>query len=184
MIRRLISGLHPGDDLIPDANLVFDRLATLPGRPEAVWPWLVQLGKARAGWYLPGRVERLLPPSRRATRELDGRWQSLAVGDRIPDYGGREEYLEVAVIDPPSTLVYRSERRGTPFTWALLLESPQPDATRLRLRFRGRLRSTGWRRRVIVGAGDFFDFSTTELMAAGLRERLRVSSPPQSGARR
>ena len=140
--------------------------------PVEIWPWLIQLGKRRAGWYLPRTVERLVPSGRRATRRVDPRWQVLGVGDRIPDYGGRDEYLEVARIDPGRALVYRSERRGAPFTWALLLEPQGPGQTVLRLRFRGRLRSTGWRRRAIVTAGDFFDWATGGLMVKGLRERL------------
>ena len=44
----------PGDDLVPGARVLMDRAATLPAPPELVWPWLVQLGRERAGWYLPG----------------------------------------------------------------------------------------------------------------------------------
>jgi hypothetical protein len=53
-----------------------------------------------------------------------------------------------------------------------LLEPHGPGATALRLRFRGRLRSAGWRRRAIVTGGNFFDWATGALMLAGLRERV------------
>jgi hypothetical protein len=165
-------GRAPGDELISDANMVFDRVSVIDARPAEIWPWLIQLGKRRAGWYLPRMVERLVPPARRAARRVDPRWQVLGVGDRVPDYGGRDAYLEVARIEPGQALVYRSERKGTPFTWALVLEPRGAGATVLRLRFRGRLRSTGWRRRALVSAGGFFDWATGALMVAGLRERL------------
>ena len=45
----------PGDDLVPRADVVMDRAFDLPAPPEVVWPWFVQLGKKRAGWYLPRR---------------------------------------------------------------------------------------------------------------------------------
>ena len=45
-----------GDDIIPDANMVFDRGRDIAAPPEAVWPWLLQLGKRRAGWYAPRSV--------------------------------------------------------------------------------------------------------------------------------
>lgn len=44
-----------------------DRAFALPGTPDVVWAWFVQLGKRRAGWYLPWAIERLLP-SRRSAR--------------------------------------------------------------------------------------------------------------------
>jgi hypothetical protein len=167
----------PGDELIPDADMVFDRVSTIDAGPEQIWPWLIQLGKQRAGWYLPASVERVIPSRRRATRRVDPRWQVLRVGDRIPDYGGRHEYLEVVSIDPERALVYRSERRGAQFTWALLLEPRGQGTTALRLRFRGRLRSTGYQRRAIVAAGGFLDWATASLMLAGLRERLAAHRP-------
>jgi hypothetical protein len=163
---------QPGDDLISDANMVFDRMIELTASPEQIWPWLVQLGKRRAGWYMPARVERIVPPSRRGAWHLDPRWQTLNVGERIPDYGGPRAELEVASIDPERTLVYRSQRRGTAFSWALILHPVSPTRTRVQLRFRGRVTSTGWRYQAIMRIGDLFDRLTGELLLRGLRERV------------
>jgi hypothetical protein len=170
----MTTDLNPaaGDELLPVANMIFDRRITLDATPERIWPWLLQLGKHRAGWYLPARLERLLPARRRASRLIDARFQDLKLGDRIPDYGGRDEWLEVARLEPPVALVYRTERRGRPFTWALLLTAAEPGRSELRLRFRGHLRSQGWQRRAIVTAGGFFDWLTGALMVEGLAERL------------
>ena len=69
----------PGDELVPDARLGLDRATTLPAPVERVWPWLVQLGKGRDGWYLPRSLELLVPPARRGLRRLDprcGAWRS------------------------------------------------------------------------------------------------------------
>ena len=43
--------------MIPDAGVVLDRRAEFGCSAEALWPWIVQLGKGRAGWYLPGWLE-------------------------------------------------------------------------------------------------------------------------------
>ena len=40
----------PGDDLIPDAAST-TRAITIAAPAEQVWPWLVQLGYGRGGWY-------------------------------------------------------------------------------------------------------------------------------------
>jgi hypothetical protein len=172
----------PGDEIVSDAAMVFDRTREIRATPEVIWPWLVQLGKRRAGWYLPSRVERLLvPPGRRGATALEPRWQGLGAGDRVPDYGGRDEELEVASIDPPHALVYRSERRNAVFSWALLLRPAGPGATIVHLRFRGRIKSTGWRRRIVIGGGELFDRVTAELMLAGLAERVEADRRVQAG---
>jgi hypothetical protein len=169
----------PGDELIVDASMVFDHAAVYRASPEEIWPWVAQLGKWRGGWYMPRRVERLVVWSkrRRAATVVDDRWQHLSVGDRVPDYGGREEEFEVVVVEPPRALVYRSRRRRAVFTWALVLTRLDDGQTRLHTRFRGRIVSTGLRRRALVRLGAFADWASISLMFAGLRERLATASP-------
>lgn len=163
----------PGDELLPDAGIRMDRAFSLPARPEVVWPWLVQLGKRRAGWYLPRPAERLVPRERRAARRLDERWLGLTVGDVIPDYGGADETFTVARIEPPSTLVYTSQRGHVDVTWAMHVTPEGPAGSRVRLR----LRLAGVRHPHLMGtAGDGFDLLTIAGMAAGLRERLEDSA--------
>ena len=135
----------PGDDLIADASAVMDRVLHLPAPPEQVWPWLVQLGKRRAGWYFPRNVERVIPRRRRASTTIQPRWQATAVGDRVPDWGPGDPSFEAVTVDPPHALVYSSLRQRSrghawpdpgheddadvmAFSWALVL-SPADDPT-------------------------------------------------------
>ena len=70
----------PGDDLIPGA-VSTTRAITVATPPEQVWPWLVQLGYGRAGWYSYDWIDNDGQPSAdRIIREL----QDLTVGDQIP----------------------------------------------------------------------------------------------------
>jgi uncharacterized protein YndB with AHSA1/START domain len=157
-----------GDAIVAPADVVMDRAFTVDAPPERVWPWLVQLGKRRAGWYLPRSVERLLPRSRRASRVIDPAWLGLEVGDVIPDYGGRHETFEVAQITPPTCLVYRSRRGVTDVTWSITLEG---DDRRTRVYLRLRMAPVR-HRRLASTAGELIDVLTVAGMAAGLRERL------------
>jgi Polyketide cyclase / dehydrase and lipid transport len=164
-----VAAPRAGDGVVPEADVVMDRGFDLETSPEDVWPWIVQLGKGRAGWYLPRTVERLLPPSRRAAREVHGRWQGLAAGDVIPDYGGADATFEVVEIARPRHLVYRSTRGHTDVSWAITL-TPEKQGTRVHLRLRlGPVR----RIRLAENVGGLFDALTIAGMAAGLRERLR-----------
>jgi len=162
---------RPGDALVEPADVVMDRAFTVEGRPEAVWPWLVQLGKGRAGWYLPRAIERFLPAPRRAARSLNPAWLRLEEGDVVPDYGGRGATFQVARIAPPSVLVYRSRRGRTNLTWSLALESVGGDPGRTRVFLR--LRMAPVRHRLLARTvGELIDLLTVAGMAAGLAERL------------
>jgi hypothetical protein len=164
----------PGDEVVPDADVVMDRAFTVDAPPEAVWPWLVQLGKQRAGWYLPAPVERLVPAGRRGSRVLLPEHVDLDVGDVVPDYGGPHETFEVASVDPPRSLVYRSARgRGgrVAVSWAIVLAPYDVAGPRTRVQLR--LRLGGLRRPWLAASlGEAFDLLTIAGMAAGLRERL------------
>ena len=164
-----VEGALPGDEMSPEADVVMDRGFTVAAPPDVVWPWLVQLGKHRAGWYLPQRVERFLPPSRRAIRHIDPRWQRLSVGDVIPDYGGRNETFTVARIEAPQHLVYTSKRGRTDVTWAIVVSSYGVREARVQLRLRLHPVKRRW---LANSVGDLFDALTIAGMAAGLRERL------------
>jgi len=162
----------PGDELIPGAEVVMDRVAVLQAPVAQVWPWLIQLGKGRAGWYLTRRLERLTPRGNRALRRIEPSYQTVAVGDRVADYG-RDGWFQARVVAPPHTLVWWSERgRDLSLTWALVLTETGPQTSRLHIRLRIN-RAIGRRVPAIVQWGaERFDAVTIRIMFAGLRERL------------
>jgi hypothetical protein len=174
-----VAAALPGDDVVPDARVVIDRATTLHSTPERIWPWIVQLGKRRAGWYFPAWIEIFIPRHRRGLRHIEPRWQRLAVGDVIPDWGGPGATFEVVTLDPPHALVHRSvrERRdGDPvrISWALVL-TPAAEGTRLHLRLR--ISALGRRApRLITTLAGLIDEATVAPLFAGLAERLRRSA--------
>jgi hypothetical protein len=163
-----IAAARPGDDLLPAPDVVMDRAFTVAAPPAAVWPWIAQLGKGRAGWYLPRRLERLLPRRNRAARTVEDRWQHLAVGDVVPDYGLHDDTFTVARIEAPAVLVYTSRRGRTDVSWSIVLE-PASGGTRVALRLR---MHPVEHVRLAKTAGELVDVLTIAGMAAGLRERL------------
>jgi hypothetical protein len=161
---------RPGDDLVPDADVVMDRAFTLDAPPDVVWPWFVQLGKRRAGWYLPRGVECLIPPRRRGLRHIEPGLQGLAVGEIIPDWGGAAATFEIVSLLPPSVLVYRSRRGRVNLSWAIVLTAAGSGQTRVHLRLRlGPVK----RKRLAEVGGGALDLLTIAGLAAGLRERVR-----------
>jgi hypothetical protein len=162
----------PGDELVPKPDVVMDRAFDLAAPPAAVWPWFLQLGKKRAGWYLPRTLERFVPSSRRALRRIDPSLQVLRVGSVIPDWGGRHETFQVAILEPPHALVHTTQRGRTFGSWAIVL-TPYDHAGAAATHVQLRLRLAPVKRQRLAGtAGELLDASTIAGLAAGLRERL------------
>ena len=179
----------PGDELVPAPSFVVDRAAVLPAPPPAVWPWLVQLGKARGWWYLPAWAERFVwAREKRGARRVVAALQGLSVGDVVPDWGPGAPVFRVASLEPARALVYHSIRQrsngwrwpeqDTPrppdcfeFSWALVLEPAPGERSRLHIRLRAA--TPGGRSRPLLElGGGLLDYVTIELLAQGLRERL------------
>ena len=67
----------PGDDLLPRAQFNPTRAITIDAPPAAVWPWLVQVGFGRAGFYSNDLLDNFARPS---LREIDPDLQKLEAG--------------------------------------------------------------------------------------------------------
>ncbi|WP_248579528.1 hypothetical protein [Nocardioides sp. InS609-2] len=162
-----VAAALPGDDRL-DADVVMDRAFSLAAPPDVVWPWVLQLGRQRAGWYFPRSVERFFPHRRRGTRWIDPALQQLAVGDVVPDWGGRDETLTVLAVAAPYSLLYGTQRDNIEMTWSLVLTPADRDT-----RVHSRVRLAGVRRRWLAEyGGGFFDWLTIAGLAGGLRERV------------
>ena len=58
-----IAEAMPGDELLPVAEFHPTRAITIAARPDEIWPWIVQIGFNRAGFYAYDLVDNLAKPS-------------------------------------------------------------------------------------------------------------------------
>jgi hypothetical protein len=116
-----------GDELLPDAGLVTTRAVTVDAPPEAIWPWLVQMGSGRGGAYTYDWIENLLGLDMHSADEILPRYQDLRVGDELPMGPGRPG-MTVEVLDPPRTLAVRLADQNWVWIFALV---PDGESTRL-----------------------------------------------------
>ena len=76
----------PGDDIVANPVVVTNHAITIDAPPEDVWPWMVQMGWGRAGWYTARWVDRLLfPANAPSATAVIAELQDLNVGDFVPD---------------------------------------------------------------------------------------------------
>ncbi len=102
----------PGDDLVPDAEASDTRSLEIDAPPERIWPWLVQMGYGRGGWYSYDQLDMKQPSLDHVAEEL----QALAVGDTVPSFPGGG--FQVRVLEPDRALVLYMDR-------ALMLEQAE-----------------------------------------------------------
>ena len=157
----------PGDDIIADPHDQSTHAVTIRGSAANIWPWLIQAGYHRGGWYTDNTLdriqykvlwERIAPDGERpiwkpsADRILP-EFQGLRVGDIVPDGPPGTAYFNVVAMEPERFLVLHSTthvRRLAPgslqgtklapegeFTWVFVL-AQQSDPGRTRLILRTR----------------------------------------------
>lgn len=155
-----IDGTVVGDDLLPDARLVATRSIDLDATPDAVMPWLVQIGFGRAGWYSYDWIDNL---GRRSATRIHPEWQDVATGDPIP--GGPIDFVAAVVDHPdsshdPGAFVLQFPRRrflGHTIDFVLAFDlRPVDDGTRLVTRVRSTIDGPLGRliERLALGPGD------------------------------
>jgi hypothetical protein len=169
----------PGDHTPRTPALEIFHGVTIDAPPTAVWPWLVQLGQDRAGFYSYDRLERLFGADVRNVSELRPEWQARRAGDRI-FAAAQGSYWErilherpgwnVTVVEPNQALVLEN--------WGAFVLIPQStDRTRFVIR------STISNRAIPVWAAAI-NFSAFELPHFIMQRRmmLRIKELAEGGA--
>lgn len=167
----------PGDDMLPDRNYDTTKAITIDAPAEAVWPWLVQMGKGRGGLYSIDWLDRLFgfldAPS---AQEVLPQFQELHAGDAIPmsPIGWPVQY-----VDPGRALVVGDRIGEGGWSWAFGLYPTADGRTRLVSRNRARTPGgVGWWFAML--AIDFAALIMTRQMLINLKaraERLARSRP-------
>ena len=122
----------PGDELVAEPTACDTRGITIDAPPEAVWPWLVQMGYGRGGWYSYDAIDMKGASSDAILPEH----QSIAVGDIVPtDPGGG---FVVKVVEPGQALVLYID----PEVLATRKEAPVPATQAPGLAVSGRFLET------------------------------------------
>jgi hypothetical protein len=169
-----VYGELPGDEFVLHADRTATRAVTVYAPPDAVWPWIAQLGQGRGGFYSYDGVENLLGMDIHSADRVVPEWQSVRVGTQVRL--AAEVPLMVAVADPDRALVLRgSVAMGAvpvpyDFTWAFVLHgAPDGDSTRLVVRESyGYLR---WWAPALVEPMTLASFVMSRRMLQGIRER-------------
>jgi hypothetical protein len=122
-----------GDEIISDARARLTHATTIDAPPKDVWPWLLQMGCQRAGWYSWDVLDN---GGVRSADHIIPELQHLAIGDTLPARPVGAEGFEVLRIVPERALVLSGTSPKWAGTWAFVLEPLGSNKTRLVTRYR------------------------------------------------
>lgn len=182
----------PGDDIVPRPTAVTDHAITITAGTEHIWPWLVQMGWGRAGWYTARWVDRLLfPANGPSADQIVPELQHIEIGTFIPDGPPESECgLIVEGLEPERALVLHSTTHlplswrahaSADWSWAFVL-TPLPDGG-TRFHFRSRWVTSPWW--LTAGADATIvpaDFIMARDMLRGVKQRAERLAAQQLGA--
>jgi len=141
----------PGDDLLAGVNGGVTHAITIHAAPEKIWPWLMQIGQDRSGFYSYTPLENLFGCEMPKVERIVPQWPARRVGETVwfatPKHYHGQARMITAVVQPGHAFVMTSPsdwerlqagRPGQEGTWAFTL-APVADGqtTRLIARTRG-----------------------------------------------
>jgi hypothetical protein len=159
----------PGDAAVPGAQYRSTRAITVAAPPAEVWPWLVQVGWRRGGWYANDLLDNFGQPS---ARTIHPEWQDLHRGQSLAFVPRASERTAFRVDDfaVEEWLLWRTPNRS----WAWRL-TPLPDGrTRLVSRLNTRYE---WSRPLVlvtVLLMEVGDYPMMRRMLRGIRDRAET----------
>jgi hypothetical protein len=155
----------PGDNLVPGAISQVTHGITIAAPAGEIWPWLMQIGQDRSGFYSYTQLENLIGCEMPEVHYLRPDWATRTVGETVwfgtPKHFKGQARMIAAIVDAPHAFVMVSANdwqkissgsHGTEGSWAFTLIPVDASHTRLLARMRsGPPQSFGAR-----AAGAFF----------------------------
>jgi hypothetical protein len=106
----------PGDDDVPRPTFNATRAVTVAATPEQIWPWLVQIGVGRAGWYSYDWLDNL---GRHSAERIIPEFQNLTVGDVIPMSPDGKHGNVVKAFEPNRWMLWGDQAGQASWYWGL-----------------------------------------------------------------
>jgi hypothetical protein len=178
-------GALPGDDLVAPPATQVTRAITIEASPEEVWPWIVQLGADRGGFYTYDWLENLFGLGIHSADRVVPEWQQREVGDLVcADARGSGGWyvmdvrpndalvLKVANLDA-SRPVRRDELLRWEFLWTFAVREGESGSTRLLVRERVAFDSK--LTQLAMAPVGIVSFVMTQRMLRGIKQRVEAT---------
>ncbi len=158
----------PGDEIVEAPVLSATRAITINAKPSEVWPWLVQMGYGRAGFYSYDFIDN---SRRRSAERIVPELQYLKVGDAIPTSPNQGFIIEK--IEPERLLLMTIRDKKIELSLVAVLTALEGGSTRMIVRVRLNYR-WGIRRSLYFQLFEPGDFVMMRKMLLGIKHRAEA----------
>jgi hypothetical protein len=146
------TGPLPGDELVPEPKWSYTLGVAVKTAPEAIWPWIAQIGQGRGGFYTYQSLENLVGCQITNTTQIIPEYQHPSVGDDIYLHPTARP-MRVEDVDPPNALVLAgtiADIGSGVSTWQFVVNHDRDGGSRLLTR--GRYdHAPDWKSRLVYG---------------------------------
>jgi hypothetical protein len=167
----------PGDELEAEPDFHATRAITIRGTPQEIWPWLIQLGYNRAGFYGYDLLENLGSERGMLSAEhILPEFQSFQVGDVVPISAVAQ--MEFYAIEPNRYLIWSEIEDTSSLLW--WLEPVDASKTRLISRFRWSYDLKKPQEMPLQLITEFSDHLAVRKILAGVKGRVEGTIEPMA----
>ncbi|HEX6899255.1 MAG TPA: hypothetical protein VF789_06055 [Thermoanaerobaculia bacterium] len=173
----------PGDELAPESCSVATRAVTIHAPASAVWPWILQIGQDRGGFYSYTWLENLFGARIHNADQILPCHHPRQVGDTVwmappQRYQGKgcmrvarlDEERCMVLVTPEDFAALSTKGVAPEGTWAFILEPVNQTTTRLIVRSRSGFKAGPLRFLVF----DPVHFIMERKMMLGIRDRVEA----------
>jgi len=165
-IRRTL----PGDETVARPSFNATRAVTIHAPAEAIYPWIVQMGVTRAGWYSYDLLDNL---ARKSAETILPEFQNLQIGDVIPMSPDGKYGMGVKDFKKDQWLLWWDRKGDTTWVWEIHPEGTDRCRLITRVRMQYNWFSFSLPFSLLV---EFFDLPMMRKCMLGIKRRAETIS--------
>jgi hypothetical protein len=160
-----VKRIMPGDDIVYEPSFNATRAVTIHASAENIYPWIVQMGVTRAGWYSYDLLDNLGRPS---AEKILPEHQTIEVGDVVPMSPDGKQGMRVKDFSPNKWMLWWDGIGDSSWVWDIQPEGEADSRLITRVRVKYRLLSLAIAFNLLV---EFFDIVMMRKCMLGIKRR-------------
>jgi hypothetical protein len=158
----------PGDDIVNGPSFNATRAVTIQAQAAQIYPWIVQMGVTRAGWYSYDLLDNL---ARRSAEHILPEYQTIQIGDLVPLSPDGTQGMRVKEFRENQSMVWWDAKGDSSWAWGIYPEGEVASRLVTRVRVQYRLLSPAIFFNVLI---EFFDIVMMHKCMLGIKRRAEA----------